>query len=414
MAVIGFSNVYAYDFEIDGLRYTLHTSGDNVILVGTTQSSGNLIIPNKVNYRNRSFIVSSVGKGAFKGCQFSKVYIPGSVRYIGEEAFCNAGISALELSEGIVMIGVKAFEHTNITSLTIPDSVSMIGDFAFRGCEKIKSLYLGRGLEKIDIGAFAGCENIDTVVCYSDVPPEMDCFERGNLGMIPEPVFTNSVYQFAILKVPAISIGKYRKSLIWKNFKTIEPVSDEPLTQFEQLSVEWDMLDNENEAIKIRPNWNRFSTQAERLSMPYYIFPNDRFKLFSIVQEENEEFYAFSFSEVTNKKGKTRLKYESSCNPFGQGIILKYRKDGTFMLGGKIKLPSELDYEDFFTSPLNLVSGPNIFEGCTSSGKTFSIQIYKEISPEGIRFKGKWEADVKVLYMDSNGVEHRIIVALLR
>ena len=53
--------------------------------------------------------------------------------------------------------------NQRILSVTIPDTVTSIGKSAFEGCEKMATLNLGAGLEKIEESAFRGCKALTSV-----------------------------------------------------------------------------------------------------------------------------------------------------------------------------------------------------------------------------------------------------------
>ncbi|MCM1438082.1 MAG: leucine-rich repeat domain-containing protein [Roseburia sp.] len=62
----------------------------------------------------------------------------------------------------IKFIGKSAFYGTGITGVEVPASVK-VWDEAFYGCEKLSSIAVPRGIEKIANGAFNGCTNLSGV-----------------------------------------------------------------------------------------------------------------------------------------------------------------------------------------------------------------------------------------------------------
>ena len=76
-----------------------------------TSASGNIAIPETVDFNGASLSVTSIGGGAFDGCsKLTSVTIPDSVTSIGWGAFDGC---------------------SSLTSVTIPDSVTSIGYSAF-------------------------------------------------------------------------------------------------------------------------------------------------------------------------------------------------------------------------------------------------------------------------------------------
>ena len=89
-------SVYAYDFEVDGLYYTIISTTDLTCSVtsGDEKNTGDVIIPESVTYKNRDLTVTSIEWYAFSGCSsLTTVDIPNSVTSIGQYAF--SGCSSL-------------------------------------------------------------------------------------------------------------------------------------------------------------------------------------------------------------------------------------------------------------------------------------------------------------------------------
>ena len=64
------SNVWAYDFEVDGIYYGLETSSMTVYVTGATWQgggySGDIVIPSKVTYNTKELDVTSIGYKAWE------------------------------------------------------------------------------------------------------------------------------------------------------------------------------------------------------------------------------------------------------------------------------------------------------------------------------------------------------------
>ena len=108
------TNVYAYDFEVDGIYYNIISSTEKTVEVtyrnrSYNSYSDNVVIPEQVSYNNDTYSVTSIGDYAFSDC-------------------------------------------TMLTSFTIPNSVTSIGDYAFMGCSNIKELVIEDGEEILDLG----------------------------------------------------------------------------------------------------------------------------------------------------------------------------------------------------------------------------------------------------------------------
>lgn len=410
--------MFAYDFEYNSLYFDLSRNGDNISLVGTSLKFGKLDIPEMVPYRNRNFVVNSITRNAFYGGKYSNVTVPGSIKYIAENTFNNNKIVNLQLGDGIISIGAYAFANNEFKEVKIPNSVNRIEDCAYYNCKELKKIILGEGLKFLHWGAFGNCEKIDTIFCLSNIPPDLYVTEIENYG---KPIFENIVYQFAVLKVPAVSIGKYKNSAIWKNFKSIEAIDNRSLSDFEKLGIEWDLLDTKTASIK-----------------PAYTTKYSN-SFFSLTPSNPVERYAYYFSISKDKKGKSKIKELNNCDPLGDWEVRGYKnkyicigiqkdKDITkrFMLYGYLKLAPDSEYEEFFTdSAIPSKDKPILLNGVTRSNKYFTIQMHKEtgqrskISP--IQETGGRinlisalpdSADFIVHYTDEEENEYQIMIAL--
>lgn len=184
--------------------------GDYNIYAGN-DVSGDIVIPEKVYYYGKSYIVEGIGKYGFYDCSgLLSVKMPNNIKTIGYSAFSNAAnLKTVKLSEGLEKIDERAFEGcqslesltfynnlktidaytfsgctdlkevkfsevlnkignyafyncTNLKNVTFPKSLQEIGDFAFSGCSSIKSLNFPDNLLYIGEGAFIDCESVTT------------------------------------------------------------------------------------------------------------------------------------------------------------------------------------------------------------------------------------------------------------
>ena len=95
MMLIGWLPSLAHDFEVDGIFYDkLNSSEVAVTYKGDTSLSysheyaGEEVIPSSVNYKGRTYDVTSIREWAFYDCSsLTSVVIGNSVTSIGDDAF---------------------------------------------------------------------------------------------------------------------------------------------------------------------------------------------------------------------------------------------------------------------------------------------------------------------------------------
>ena len=193
------TNIYAYDFEVDGIYYDIISSSEKTVAVtdGSSNYSGNVVIPEQVTCNNVTYSVTSIGGFAFYGCSgltsltipnsvtslgnsafkycsgLTSVTIPNSVTSIGYSAFYGcSGLTSVTIPESVTTIGESVFENcSGLTSVTIPNSVTSIGNYAFYRCYNLKSVTIGAGVLSIGYSAFDDTDLTKTV-WLPNTPPE--------------------------------------------------------------------------------------------------------------------------------------------------------------------------------------------------------------------------------------------------
>ena len=160
---------FSHDFEVDGIYYKITSSTDHTVSVTyegdrytsySDKYTGNVIIPQSVQYNGDTYSVTTIGFSAFQDCSgLTSVIIPNSVISIGPWAFDGCGgLTSVIIGNSVTEIGLAAFSNcSGLTSVTIPNSVTSIGDNAFSGCSGLTSVIIPDNVTSIGSEAFYEC-----------------------------------------------------------------------------------------------------------------------------------------------------------------------------------------------------------------------------------------------------------------
>jgi hypothetical protein len=211
----------AYDAYIDGIYYdfdnnnrTASVTFQNYFVNNENAYSGNVVIPENVNYNGLSYRVTKIGYDAMANCSgVTSVRIPNSVTVIEHDAFkyCS-NLPSVILPCNITSIEHGTFQYCqNLKSIVIPDDVKTIHDQAFQYCRSLKIVTIGKAVEKIEFEAFRSCESLSSVYCRATQVPSMerDVFAQSNVGNATLYVLSNDV-------------GSYENAEQWNLFGSIQ------------------------------------------------------------------------------------------------------------------------------------------------------------------------------------------------
>ena len=200
------ANALAYDFGVDGIYYNILSEYDKTVEVVSYYNSysGDVVIPEQVQYNEELYSVTSIGNGAFEDCSsLTSVTIPESVTSIGNRAFedCSS-LASVTIPEGVTSIGGSAFFGcSSLASVAIPKGVTFIGGGAFSGCSSLASVTIPEGVTSIGNNAFRDCSGLASVTIPESVTSIGEFAFYGCSGLtsvtIPESVTSIGDYAFS-------------------------------------------------------------------------------------------------------------------------------------------------------------------------------------------------------------------------
>ena len=111
-----------------------------------------------------SFAIKKIPFGAFRNCGSLKITtVPDTVRMIDQVAFDGCGMTEFYLPDSVEYVGTQAFSSTPLTHFEFNDIVDTFKNI-FSICPKLRTVVVGKGIKKIEIGALGGTSKIDTIL----------------------------------------------------------------------------------------------------------------------------------------------------------------------------------------------------------------------------------------------------------
>lgn len=171
-------NSLAYDFQLDGIYYTIISESDCTVEVSRNNDeyySGNLTIPSQVTKYGQTYTVKRIGQNAFMDCKnLYSVTIPETVDSISSGAFiwCSS-ISEIKVDsnspyfqskDGVLfdkaMTKLLHFPNAKSGNYIIPDGVKTIASHSFNTNMQLNSVSMPSSLKRIEEQAFEICESL--------------------------------------------------------------------------------------------------------------------------------------------------------------------------------------------------------------------------------------------------------------
>ena len=169
----------AHDIEVankDGVTIYYNWINDNTELAVSYRGlgslsysdeySGDVDIPESVEYEGNTYSVTSIVDAAFSECSgLTSVIIPNSVISIGNDVFYNcSGLTFVTFGNSVTSIGNGAFSFcSSLTSVIIPNGVTSIGDQTFYGCSGLTTMIIPNSVTSTGVGAFSECSGLTSV-----------------------------------------------------------------------------------------------------------------------------------------------------------------------------------------------------------------------------------------------------------
>ena len=198
--LLGSLSIYAYDFEVDGIRYDITSFTDLTVTASSLSETfeGALNIPSFVEFNGKKLCINKIGESfAANNSRISSVVVGDSVTSIESRAFFNCPEISSVILKGVKVIGSESFKQCIMLSKTeLSANLTSIGNGAFEKCESLKDLILPQLITQIGASTFRECSLLDNLSLTNIEQIRenafSDCSSLKNLVLSDNPTYIGS------------------------------------------------------------------------------------------------------------------------------------------------------------------------------------------------------------------------------
>lgn len=220
-------------YEIDYVAAVVNPNIGNPL--ATSTYSGDLVIPETVDFEGKSYPVAVITDGAFRNSAVRSVTLPDNLVKI-ETSFVNDGVqcipfeNCLNLEKVVIgensklrLIDQNAFLGcTSLTDIKLPQSLKSINAWSFKNTG-LKSISIPGNISNLEFGAFMTCPALKDIYLHWSFPP--------NISNVYDNVFDMNVNPQ--LHVPSGKKINYTSYESWKDYNFIEDENCEAIVDIE-------------------------------------------------------------------------------------------------------------------------------------------------------------------------------------
>lgn len=171
----------AYNFNVGDLKFSITDANSKTVklteMVRYAPTNGNVVIPSKVTNTNDGleYTVTGLDKHCFVYSEITSVFIPNTVTRIDSFAFreCQK-LKTVTFESGNKMTRLyrSTFEYCGaMESIVLPDGITVIEDWNFLECKSMTSVTLPSKITNIMNFAFRDCPLLEELICPATFPP---------------------------------------------------------------------------------------------------------------------------------------------------------------------------------------------------------------------------------------------------
>jgi Leucine-rich repeat (LRR) protein len=187
---------------------------DGLVNFGTTVFANT---PNLASVKLPATLTRIPNYTFYRAESLKTIDIPKTLKEVGYAAFGHSGLTTITLPDSLQVIESYAFTYTQLQEFRVPDGLKGDpGSYTWEGCQRLKSIYLGRNQDYSQLSSFTclhRCDSLQLLRIYAAIPPQCNSYYMG---------YRTS----CVLEVPEDSKQAYMEADVWKEFKDIRGYFD--------------------------------------------------------------------------------------------------------------------------------------------------------------------------------------------
>ena len=169
-------------FEVDGVVYVPVNPSQrtcDVIDCNYNDTIGNIVVPQTVSYKGVTMYPQDVNDYSFYKWTKSGEAILSNNGYVGNYAFYGCeNLKSVNLTDSLTTIGRYAFGTTGLKHFSFPANLTSLGSSAFSDCANLESVKINGKLINLSSGLFFGCSSLSGISIPANIKSvEDDAFD---------------------------------------------------------------------------------------------------------------------------------------------------------------------------------------------------------------------------------------------
>ena len=168
--ILNYVVVYADNIEIGGICYSVRYVAKDTYDIAVTNKeggySGDIVIPQTINYDGKERQVTSIDYRCFSGCtELTSVKIPDGVTSLKRDCFKDcSSLTSVIIPNSVTSLGEASFYGcSKLESVKLPVGITSLSEYCFGNCLVLKNIELPNSVTSLGAGCFQFCEELESI-----------------------------------------------------------------------------------------------------------------------------------------------------------------------------------------------------------------------------------------------------------